>query len=685
MPLPITFGVASARGFGLFSAPVALLDEYFEYVTLLLPGNGTNGAQNNTFLDSSNNNFTITRNGNTTQGTFSPYGSNWSNYFNGSNTTLRNTAINISTGNWTVEAWVFLNAMPTSDSWPGSYISWMNITSVGTASVGDGWQFRIGQTVLAFGTNNDTTAVSATHGMSVGQWYHLAVTRVGNVYTLYKNGTSIGSATYTANAPGTGAFTWTGSETNEGAYLNGYLSNVRIVAGTAVYTANFIPPTAPLTAITNTSLLTCQSNRFIDNSANAFAITVNGNISVQRFSPFSPTAAYSAATIGGSGYFDGTGDDLRITSNAAFAIGTGDFTFEAWINPPSFATTTPVFVVSDTGGLWIGKNNTNFVIRSYGVADQLQYATMPPTNSWTHIVAVRSGTTLSLYYNGARVATTTNSYNFAQAAATIGGDGEPSSPSYYTGYISNLRLIKGTAVYDPTLTTLTVPTTPLTAVTNTQLLTNFTNASIIDNAMMNDLETVGNAQISTSVSKFGGGSMAFDGTGDWLVTRYNPNLELGSGDFTVEAWVYFSTLPSNAAAAIVSYGDSDNTPRWLLYYDSRTGSANGLRFSVINGSGSAIILVEGGGTSGWAANTWYHVAVTRSGSSWKLFRDGTQTGSTLTDSDSIPTASNNGLVVGAEPNGGIPLTGYIDDLRITKGVARYTANFTPPTQAFPTR
>ena len=59
-------------------------DPQFNYVTMLLHGDGTNGAQNNTFIDSSTNNFTITRNGNTTQGTFTPYGSNWSNYFNAS-------------------------------------------------------------------------------------------------------------------------------------------------------------------------------------------------------------------------------------------------------------------------------------------------------------------------------------------------------------------------------------------------------------------------------------------------------------------------------------------------------------------------------------------------------------------------------------------------------------------------
>jgi len=681
MPLPITFGAASARGFGLFSAPVALLDEYFEYVTLLLPGNGTNGAQNNTFLDSSTNNFTITRNGNTTQGTFSPYGSNWSNYFDGSGDFL-STSISPATlsGDFTVEGWIYLDNLSLDRPF----------VCLGDTFHATGVVFYVttGGRLAVYG-NNVVILRGTTQSVPTNSWVHVAFVRSSGTIKVYLNGTA--DSTTVSNATSFAVNCRVGAELYNGGLsvvIQGYISSCRIVAGTAVYTSNFTPPTAPLTAITNTSLLTCQSNRFIDNSANAFAITVNGNTSVQRFSPFSPTAAYSAATIGGSGYFDGSGDYLTVPSNAALDFGTGDFTIEAWVYRTSSSGGSTIATNSSTGDnnyfqLDYESNGVgSFEIRTSGGTTVIFGTINGGLNTWVHIAVSRQSGTVRLFINGALDKTVTITSACTQRSVLIGGFLYPGFDEYFTGYISNLRIVKGTAVYT---SAFTPPTSPLTAVANTSLLLNYTNAGIIDNAMMNDLETVGNAQISTSVSKFGGGSMAFDGTGDRLFTRYNPNLELGSGDFTVEAWVYFSTLPSNAAAAIVSYGDSDNTPRWLLYYDSRTGSANGLRFSVINGSGSAIILVEGGGTSGWAANTWYHVAVTRSGSSWKLFRDGTQTGSTLTDSDSIPTASNNGLVVGAEPNGGIPLTGYIDDLRITKGVARYTANFTPPTQAFLTR
>jgi hypothetical protein len=118
MPLLGTRGVASARGYGLFGRIPG--DPFFSSTTLLLPGNGTNGAQNNTFLDSSTNNFTITRNGNTTQGTFSPFppasgtaysaaANGGSGYFDGSGDYLGvadSAALDLDT-TFTLESWFY--------------------------------------------------------------------------------------------------------------------------------------------------------------------------------------------------------------------------------------------------------------------------------------------------------------------------------------------------------------------------------------------------------------------------------------------------------------------------------------------------------------------------------------------------------------------------------------------------
>jgi hypothetical protein len=660
-------------------------DEYFNLVSLLLPGNGTNGQQNNTFLDASTNNFTVTRNGNTTQGTFSPFSqTGWSNYFDGSGDNLSvadNAAFEFGSGSFTVEMWFYLGASGVN--------ALITKNRSGTSPEG-GLDIDVSTTTIRTyidGNAGTTLVPNITTTISLNTWYHLAVVRSvsgGTNNYVFLNGVLVGSSTTSTAFADTsqplriGTDNLSGSNYNQ---LTGYISNLRIVKGTAVYTSAFTPPTAPLTAISGTSLLTCQSNRFIDNSSNAFAITVNGNTSVQAFSPFKPTAAYSAATVGGSGYFDNNGDYLTAATNAAFNVSNGNFTWEAWLYPNSFADTfEPIYVTgtgAETGGLWIGKNSSNFVVRASSVADQLTYNVMPTVNAWTHVVAVRSGTTLSLYYNGARVATTTNSYTFTQGAISIGSDLPAGGTSYFNGYISNLRLVKGSAVYDPTSTTLTVPTAPVTAIANTSLLLNYTNAGITDATAKNVAETVGGAAISTAQSKFGGSSMAFDGTGDWLIVPSSVNYTMGSGDFTWELWLRTNVIPVSEFDAIFDTRPASTQGAYqLLYLDQVDGK---IKYWV----SSADRIVS---TNAISINTWYHVALTRSGTSTKLFIDGTQTGSTYTDSTVYLQSS---LIIGGSYGGGASIgrgfNGYMSDFRVTKGYARYTANFTPPTQAFPTQ
>jgi hypothetical protein len=233
------------------------------------------------------------------------------------------------------------------------------------------------------------------------------------------------------------------------------------------------------------------------------------------------------------------------------------------------------------------------------------------------------------------------------------------------GYMSDFRLVKGTAVYTAAFTP---PTAPLTAITNTQLLTNFTNAGIYDATAKNDLETVGNAQNSTTQSKFGGSSMYFDGTGDWLTAADNINLRFGTGDFTIEGWVYLSA--TGVAYGLVSKGTS--TTGWSV----NITSGNKLQFSY-----TASNLT---GATSLASGTWYHFAVTRYGSGTgnvKVFLNGVvdaTSGTAITDAFT----QTNIFYVGADRVGGSALNGYLDDVRVTTGIARYTSNFTPPTSAF---
>jgi hypothetical protein len=237
-----------------------------------------------------------------------------------------------------------------------------------------------------------------------------------------------------------------------------------------------------------------------------------------------------------------------------------------------------------------------------------------------------------------------------------------------TGYVSNLRVVKGTDVYGVGNTSITVPTTPLTAITNTSLLLNFTNAGIFDAAAINNGQTVGNAQVSTTQAKFGTTSMYFDGTGDYLTVIDKPELRLGTAPFTVEFWLYAST-PVIVTKALVSKGGSNTG--WQI----QISGSDEIQFIFGSTAVASAVL---------SSNTWTHVAVVREGTGTnqtKIYVGGVNTGVATVSTDFNQTSP---LYVGAGRLITDLFTGYIQDLRITNGVARYTANFTAPTAAFPT-
>lgn len=148
---------------------------------------------------------------------------------------------------------------------------------------------------------------------------------------------------------------------------------------------------------------------------------------------------------GGSIVFDGVDDYGALPNTSTLSAGTGDFTFNIWLYPTSYSSLyAPIFVTATTNGIWIGKNENNFVLRAFGVADRLQYSTLPTINTWTNVTITRIGTTATLYYNAVPMTTATTNQNFVQSTTYIGNDVGPGAfPSYYTGRISNINFYKG--------------------------------------------------------------------------------------------------------------------------------------------------------------------------------------------------------------------------------------------------
>lgn len=184
----------------------------------------------------------------------------------------------------------------------------------------------------------------------------------------------------------------------------------------------------------------------------------------------------------------------------------------------------------------------------------------------------------------------------------------------------------------------------------------------------------GNAQISTAQSKFGGASALFDGSGDSLSTSTGALLQFGTGDFTVEAWVYITSAGSYHGLIDGRSSASFSNYTFGIYNLSGT-----LRLDHVNAGGAGTRLT--GTSTSVALNTWTHVAWTRSSGVIACFVNGTKDATTVSYSSSL-NPNTTDILIGAvvDPQ---YFYGYIDDFRVTKGVARYTANFTPPTAPFP--
>lgn len=595
-------------------------------------------------------------------------------FFNGSSFLL-SPAINDPTGNFTIEFW-----------WQPT-----NLTGI-LFSVAKGLGIQLYSSGIAMmcaisASNNTTYIVNSTFGnLTLNAWNHIALVRNNNSYIGYVNGigTSLGTSSSSPNS-GNGAVTigaYSANGSNVAYYSSGNISNFRMVIGTALYTSNFTPPVTPLTAVTGTSLLTCQSSTIVDNSSNAFAITASGTPTVVPHNPFGVTASaptgYSVTSYDGSILFDGTGDFLQ-TSTTNFAtpeylrnwwLHTG-FTVEAWVyvNTLTQDATNAVspmvghYTPTAATNYWSFGPITNGTVKfTYftGTAQTLTTTAAIGTRQWHHLAMVKNGTRLTIYINGVSSATGTLT-GTPQSLSTIPISIGAYNNAVFNGYITDLR-ISGSAVYTANF----IPsTTPLQATSDTLFLLNPDTHTITDSTANNVVECFGEVKVSKSVVKYGNYSISFDGTGDSLLVPSSQVTAPLTFDFTYECWVYptSSTSTYRTVFGLDSYGPS---APFRLYQ-------NGTRFELWYTSGASIQ------SSIITINQWYHVAMTRSGTSLRFFLNGVQQGSTVSTSTNYA-ASN--FRVGNDSAGTYPFVGYISDLRITRS-ARYTANFTPPSDVLP--
>lgn len=640
--------------------------------------------QDNGLKDNSTNNFTLTPSGNLTPSAQSPFrtiNQRGSVYFDGTGDSLQSATVpTLGTGDFTIEFWVYPTATTRQD-WFDAYIA-------SPAS-----RFLIyynGTTINVYG--NPPLADIITGGaITLNRWMHIAVTRQSNSICLFINGTQSGS-TYTTPQNFTGNVIYLGRDPAGTTFMTGYLSNVRVVTGTALYTSNFTPPTTLLTAVTGTQFLTCQNNGIRDNSGNNIAITRNGDATNASFSPF---ALSQETAYAGSVYFDGTGDYLQIPYSPVYGILNGDFTIEGWFYPTISTMTAGVLITSRQSPgnqyvpylIWLVGLTVTIYMSTNGSSWNVMNGANGGTaiqNAWNHYALVRSGSSINFYLNGVRqTAAATSAATLSNPTGTTLKIGATTGESAnFTGYISNVRIVRGTAIYSGA--TYSVPTSPLTAVQNTVLLVNGgSTQSIYDATGRNFVETIGNTATALTVKKYGDASIYFDGTGDSIKIGHTDDVTLGSGDFTLECWAYFNNI-TNAMALINKGWQSGSGTNFASYLIHMTNTGM-LRFNA-SSNGTAWDISNERNIGQMTANTWVHVAVTRSGTTFRAFIDGVIIPTfTFTNSSALFTSAVQQLRIGSNNSGTTVLNGYLEDVRITKGVARYTDSFTPPSRAFPTK
>lgn len=665
-------------------------------------------ANNQGILDTSPNSFVVTRTGNVAQGSFSPFSqSGWSNYFLGRIGTnlnlVSNAGLSIGAGQFCVEAWVYVLPQTLTS---GGY-GYGTIISQGNNNNNNHWWLAIIDStgVINWGYTGSGITVSTSYPVVKNTWTHIAVTRdASNGERIFLNGVLVNHRTNTTNYSSVNGYQMqigTNYDSNYpsaygyNAYANpfsGYISNLRVITGsipsiyqtsiTTLGTNVFTPPVSDLTAVAGTILLTCQNNRFKDNSPNNWTISKSGSdiISVQPFSPFAPTQAYVASQLGGSLRVSASGDIIswpQNTWNNRFS--SNNWSIEAWVYPTA-STSTDFFVDQWTNGTTTTSLIFTFMGGNFDIYIGSTLYTLtgitPTLNAWTHIVAVRTGGTFSVFQNGVRTHTRSD---LSTGVVNNGGTANRASPGFGGGagcFFHGHRIVIGNNVpYDATNTIISIPTAPVTAIPGTASLLLGTGAGIVDASGKHTIETVGNTHKSTAQARFTStGADYYDGTSDYLTIKDNPLLELGSANFTIEAWVY----PLNNSSRSI-FGHGPDGQNWWAFYLDGTGK---LEFAIVSGNS---VVVDRISSTTVNTNTWTHVAVTRSGSTFRLFIDGQEpvsyTGSPAATSSATPDFSTDFWIGGQRWSGsGNGFQGYIQDLRVTRGVARYTSNFTPLTR-----
>jgi len=534
------------------------------------------------------------------------------------------------TGDFTIEFWVYRN---NTDQNVQIYFDWRSVGGDQGARP-NLYSFN---SKLRYYVGGQNSAIIATD-LSANTWYHVALCRSGTSTKMFVNGTQVGStysdsATYLSPQGSEGISIGAFADGNYG--FNGAASNFRIVKGTALYTSNFTPPTRLLTAVDNTVLLTCQKETIRDGSIGIHTVTANGNVAANLGFP---SSSYE---------FDGTNDYVNFGSVSDANFGTGDFAVECWFFDDGSTPDYAGLVVNGQSG---GSDNSSFQfgkggnVGGEGHTDRIEFArgtasgsyslydstNTIQSNTWTHAIATRIGTTVKLYVNGFEVDSMTDSGSYSNTALRVGinrgGD------IYWSGKISNVKLYKGkglTAAEVLQNYNATRNKYPISVVTDGLIIHwDIGNRSSYRKSTGNliyDLSSVGNNGLSQNMNSPSAAKIpvidpsnhgSIVSNADNQINSENTANLTGADPRSLCVWIHPTEMVSGNSYSIARMGGGGFKNGFEILIKNNNGSHE------VSGSFSGVGQSFSVSSGKILLNTWTHIALTYSGSVAYLYIDG---------------------------------------------------------------
>jgi hypothetical protein len=560
------------------------------------------------------------------------------------------------TGDFTVELWFKLNSITTyvplilkgtgyQGGSPGNRHDWFLFQNSG----------KIYFTRYA---DIEVNTLNFSYTPVINTWTHIAACRKNGLFTIYINGISIGSFNDTTNffnSTNLGIQMGASYMANGWQYLNGSITNARVVAGKALYLSNFTVPSSPLLLDSGTTIANYKSP--------------TSPTYVSDITPFSGVNAEDGSL------FFGTTDYLKTPSGETFNFASTNFTIEFWLNVTSLPSSLSYIITHQNGS---SSNSQYQYLASINASNKLQFSLFPGTSFatvdsvtagvWTHYACVRNGTTATIFVNGLSAASISNVpatlTDIAGGNITIGGDRDESSYKFSNGYISNLR-VSNTNIYNSNFPALTAP------------LENLASTRLLLKAPYSPFTygTTGTPTLS-SASPFGVGtdsSVRFNGAANsYLQSLNNSTVNFATKSFTMEFWLYVPAIPSSYKGILVySNGASANYNYQYGIYLQPTGIIN---FNAYWGEGNS--QTNTSTPSPIIANTWTHYAWVRNGTTSTVYVNGVSVVTNTLGSATLNSVAGASLYIGSESGGAgsARLEGSISNLRLSDTNV-YNANF----------